>query len=128
MQDGIAEESVGVEILFLEILLLLLVGGHAFEPAQGGHHGEQEVEFGVLRDVRLDEDGRLLRIESGGEPVEDHLEDVCLDARGVSVVGGEGVPVGDKEKTVVVVLEPGPVLQGTDVVADVQLAGRSHAA
>ena len=53
---------------------------------------------------------------------------LSLTLRGVGVVGGEGVPVGDKEKTVVVVLEPGPVLQGADVVANVQFACRSHAA
>ena len=78
--------------------------------------------------MRLDEDGRLLRIESGGEPVEDHLENIVLHPRGVRVIGGEGVPVGGEEKTLVVVLQPDPVLQSAHVVANVQLAGRSHAA
>ncbi len=127
-EHGIAEESVGVEILLLEILLLLLVGRDAFEPAQRGHHGEQQVEFGVLRHMRLDEDGRLLGIESGGEPVESHFKDVGLDPRGISVIGGESMPVGDKEKAIVFVLEPGPVLQRSDVVANVQFTCRSHAA
>ena len=128
LQDGIPEESVGVEVLFLEILLLVLVGRDALKPAERGHHGEQQMKLGVLRNVRLDEDGRLLGIEASGEPVKGHLKNVVLDPRGVSVIGREGVPVGDKEEAIVFFLEPNPVLQCTNIVADVQLACRSHAA
>src|SRR5262249_21633642 len=53
---------------------------------------------------------------------------VLLHARGVSVVGGQRVPVGNKEEAVVLVLHADPVLQRAHVVAEVQLARRAHAA
>ncbi len=69
-----------------------------------------------------------LGIEAGGEVVEDHLKRVLLHHARVGVVGGQRVPVGDEEEAVVLVLQVDPVAQGADVVAEVQLAGGSHAA
>ena len=61
LEGGIAEEAVGVEIFVLDVVELLFVGGDAFEPAEGGDHGEEEVEFGVFGDEGLQEDDGLLR-------------------------------------------------------------------
>jgi hypothetical protein len=51
LQQRVAEEAVGGEILLLELLLLILVTRHAFEPAERHHHREQQVELSVLRHV-----------------------------------------------------------------------------
>jgi len=99
LQDRVPEEAVGVEVLLLELLLLLLEGRHPLQPADGRDHGEEQVELGVLLDVALDEERAALGIESGGDPVGEHLPLGLRDARGVLVLAGEGVPVGRKEKT-----------------------------
>ena len=70
----------------------------------------------------------LLRIESGGKVVEDDLQRVLLHHARVGVVGGQGVPVGDEEEAVVLVLQVDPVAQGANVIAQMQLARGSHAA
>src|SRR5262249_49898481 len=72
----------------------------------------------------------FLRIEAGGEIVRDNLNRVLCDSTGVGVVAGQGVPVGDEVEAIVggIVLQPDPVLQCAEVMADVQLAGRPHAA
>ena len=85
------------------------------------------MEHGVLGHERLPEQHCLLGIEAGGEPVDDHVVDVVLERRGVLVVRGEGVQVGDDEEAVVFVLQAYPVLQRTVVVAEVQGAGGAHA-
>src|SRR6266851_7795780 len=88
------------------------------------------MEFGVFGDQRLLEDDRFLRVEAGGEVVGDDFDGVLGDLGGVGVVAGEGVPVGYEIEAVVfgIVLEADPILQGAEIVADVQLAGGAHAA
>src|SRR5581483_5568232 len=97
LQYGIAKEAVGAKVLFLDVFALLLVGGDALQPAQRGDHGEQQVEFGVLRHVRLDEHNAAIRGEACGQPVEHHFQRVLLDAAGIGIVGGERVPISDEE-------------------------------
>ena len=58
LQQRIAEEAVGREVLLLQLLLLVLVGRHALEPAERRDHRQQQVQFGVLRHARLDEKRR----------------------------------------------------------------------
>ena len=84
----------------------------------------------MLRDVALHEEHGLLRVEAGGEVVEDDFAGVRRDVGGVGVVGGQGVPVGDEEVALVLaaVLQLDPVGEGAHVVAEVQLAGGAHAA
>ena len=71
LQQWITEEPVGGEILLLERLLLVLVARNALQPAQRRHHGQQQVQLGVLGDVRLDEERGHPRIQAGREPVDD---------------------------------------------------------
>ncbi len=78
--------------------------------------------------VRLDEHHALLRIETGGQPVEENVDRIFFYARGVGVVGGQGVPVGDEEEALVLVLHANPVFERADVVAEMQLAGGTHSA
>jgi len=135
LEEGVAEKAEGVEVLFAELLLLVLVGGDALEPGEGGEHGEEGEELGVLGDVRLDEEGGALGVEAGGEEVEGDVADVFAEAGGVGVVGGEGVEIGDEEEAVVLglagvgeeILEADPVEEGAHVVAEVERAGRAHA-
>jgi len=127
LQERVAEEAVGGEVLLAQLLLLVLVAGDSLQPTERREHAEEGVEAVVLQDVRLLEDDAAARIEAGGEEVQRDLEDVFLDAAGVGVVGGEGVEVGDEEVAVVVLLEVDPVVEGTHVVAEVQATGGAHA-
>ena len=52
LEERVAEEAVGGEVLFAELLLLVLVGGDALEPAERGEHAEEQEELGVLRGRR----------------------------------------------------------------------------
>ena len=54
LQQGVAQEAVAAQIRH-GVLQLLLVGGHPLQPAQGRHHGQQQVQLGVLDHLGLDE-------------------------------------------------------------------------
>ena len=69
-----------------------------------------------------------LGIETRGKVIDHDLKRVLLDAAGVGVIRGQGVPVGDEKEAVVLVLQAHPVAQGADVVAEVELSGGTHAA
>src|SRR5262245_10141409 len=77
---------------------------------------------------RLDEDGRLIRIESGGQPVGDHRHRVFVDLRRVRVIAGERVPIGDEMVALVNVLQLDPVFKRALVIAEVQTTRRAHSA
>src|SRR5271169_4555301 len=87
------------------------------------------MEFGVCGDLGLEEDGGFGGVEARGEEVDGDLQGVFSDGGGVGVVGGEGVPVGDEVEALVggIGLQLDPVLQGAEVVADVETSGRAHA-
>jgi hypothetical protein len=98
LQQRIAQEPVGGEIAVGELFLLVLVGGHALEPAQRRAHRQQQMQLGVLGHPALDEQHRLFRIDAGGQPVDHHLPDTGLDDLGRVVVRRERMPVGDEEQ------------------------------
>ena len=78
----------------------------------------------------LDEERGFLGVDAGGQPVDDHVIDITLDAVAVLpvlVLGGQGMPVGNEEEAVVRALQANPVFQRAVVVAQVQSAGRAHA-
>ena len=66
-------------------------------------------------------------VQSRSEPVDQHIADVLLQARGVLVAGRERVPVGDEEVALVLVLQLDPVAQRAVIVAQVQRARGTHA-
>ena len=70
LQQRVAEEAVGREVLALELLLLVLVARHTLEPAQRSDHREQQMQLGVLGHVGLYEQGCDARIQPGGQPVD----------------------------------------------------------
>ena len=51
LEHRIAEETVGAQILLRNILALFFVGRNALQPAQRRDHGEQQVQFSMLRHV-----------------------------------------------------------------------------
>jgi hypothetical protein len=84
LQQRIAEEAVGGEVLVRELFLLVLVGRHALQPAQRRHHRQQQVQLGMLGHLGLDEHGRLRRVDAGRQPVDDHVRGVVLMVPGSS--------------------------------------------
>ena len=70
----------------------------------------------------------LGRIESRSQKIQRDLERIGRDLRGVGVVGGERVQIGDEEVTVKLVLQLDPVGQSAHVVAQMQLSCGAHAA
>jgi hypothetical protein len=76
----------------------------------------------------LNEQGAFFRIETGTEPIDHHFIDITGNGAGVFVVAGQGVPVGNKEKTVVFVLHADPVGQGAVQIAQMKRAGGPHTA
>ena len=68
----------------------------------------------MLGHAALDEQGGLFGVDAGGQPVDHHVVDIAFDAVAVLpvlVLGGQGMPVGDEEETVVCALQANPVLQ-----------------
>ena len=127
LEERITEEAVGSQILLAQLLLLILVAGDAFQPAKRSEHAEQQMQLGVLGNVRLDKDRALSGIQSRCQKVDSDIEDALFQTAGVGVVGGQGVEVGDEEVAVVVLLQVHPVVEGAHVVAEVQSAGGAHA-
>ena len=127
LQQRIAEEAVGGQVLFLELGLLVLVAGHALEPAQRRDHRQQQVQFGVLGHLRLHEQRGDARVQSRRQPVDEHLVDEFGQLLGVFVARGQRMPVGDEEIALVLVLQLDPVLECAMVVAKMQLTRRPHA-
>ena len=69
---------------------------------------------------------------SGSSPAASQSSSTSIEfslmLRGVGVVGGQRVPVGDEEEAIVLVLQLDPVIQRAHEVSQVQLAGGAHAA
>jgi len=128
LQQRIPQEAVRAEVLIFDVLALLFVGRDALEPPERRDHAEQQVQFGMLRNMRLDEQSRLLRIQPGRQEIRGDFDTALFHARGVGVIRCERVPVGDEKKAVILLLQAHPVLQGADVMSEVELAGWSHAA
>ena len=77
----------------------------------------------MLFHVRLHEHDALLGIETSGVQTHRHVHGQ-LGEIGRFVRLRDRVQVDNAEQTVVLRLQPDPVLHGAEVVADVQLAGR----
>ena len=73
LQQRIAEEAEHCEIFFLQILNLVLVRRDALQPAERCHHSQQAKQLTMLFDMALHEDGALLRVEPGRQPVERNI-------------------------------------------------------
>ena len=84
LQYGISHQSVLDGVFgFAHLADFVFEGRHPHEPAQGRYHGKQGAQGHDFRDVGLDEDNATLRIDTGGQPIQNHILDVRLDLRDV---------------------------------------------
>jgi hypothetical protein len=127
LQERVAEEANRRQIAIREVLLLFFVGRHPFEPRDGHHHRQQQVQLGVLGNERLDEDRALLRVDPGGNPVREVVGRVAGELGRVGVLARQRVPVGDEVETIVLNLEADPVAQRAGQMSEMELSGRAHA-
>src|SRR5262249_39117792 len=128
LQKRIAKETVRVEIVFLDLAHLLLIGRNPLQPWERNNHRKKQMQLGMLHDTRLDEQCRSIGVDSRGKPVDSIVDNVFANARGGIVVGRQRVPVHDAVKALVFVLQPNPVVKSADEVTEVQLTRRPHAA
>jgi hypothetical protein len=63
LEQRIPEEPDARQIAIGELVDLLLVGGHALEPGNGRDHLQQQVQLGMFRHQRLDEERALFGID-----------------------------------------------------------------
>ena len=127
-EHRVTQEPVRGEVARPQRIDLVLVGRHAFQPAERRDHREVERELRVLRHARLQKDRGLLRVEPDRQPVENGVARVRGERLGVGIVGRQRVEVGDEEETSILpgVLKIDPVLDGSEVVAEVDAPGRSE--
>ena len=81
----------------------------------------------MFRHSRLHEQRAFLRIEPGGEQRQRHIDRAGAQISRL-VRYRDGVVVDDAEKRLVLVLQINPVLDGSEVISDVQRAGGLYAA
>ena len=53
LQQWVAQKTVGAQVFVFELFLLVFVGGHALQPTDGGAHGQQGEQLGVLGQAAL---------------------------------------------------------------------------
>jgi hypothetical protein len=98
LQQRIAEKTVGRQILVLQLFLLILVGRHALQPAERRHHRQQQMQFGMLGHLRLDEQRR----PAGSTPAASQsmtMSQVRIDdALRVVVLGGQACQSATKNR------------------------------
>ena len=105
--------------LFLELR-------HAIEPAEPGDAIEHPGQFGVLGDLALVEHDVFFRIDAAGDERRGHLAD-GLRQFGRLLPDRDGVQIDDAINAVVAVLQFDKALDGAEIIAEVQVAGRLHA-
>ena len=99
LQDRVSEKAIGAEVAFLDLFLLFLVGRIAFQPRDGNDHREQQMQDGVVRHLRLDEDRRALRVDAGCKPIDEQFPHKFPDPTGVGIVGRQRMPIGYEEES-----------------------------
>ncbi len=77
------------------------------------------MQLGMFRHPRLDEQGRFARIDAHRQPIDDDVKNRLANDRGILVRRRQGVPIGDKEKTLEFVLQLHPVFQHSVIVPKV---------
>ena len=102
--------------------------GMALEPRQLCDHREQQVQLRVLFHFGLHEKYALRGIESRCHPVRGRVEGRLADLRRIGVVGRQRVPVRDEEETGILLLQPHPVADGAEVIAEMHTARWTEAA
>ena len=121
LESGVGEESGRDEIgLALGGLVLELRHTAQFTERDGAFH--DPTELGVLGNVTLHEDRRLLGVESDGEQSGGEIECARTDDSG-AIGHGEGVEIDDSVERVAFGLTTHPIAKGTEIVAEVHRTG-----
>ena len=105
---------------------LLLELGHPVEPAHLADAAQHPGELGVRRDVALHEQDRALRVDAGGEQGGGRLAGVAAQLVGV-LQRGQGVLVDQAVEAVIGRLQPHPMPDRAQIVAQVDAGGRLDA-
>ena len=117
LQNWIREQA---QVHVLRMLLgHLLEGGSTLDPAERGHHRQQEVELCDLRHLGLLIDDAPRRIDADSQQVRGQIEHLVLDLVPVGL-GREGVVIRDEVEALVLALEVDPVLGRAEVIAEVE--------
>ena len=104
LQNGVSQKTIGRQISIGNLFLFFLVRRIAFQPRNGRDHGKQEMQNRVIRVGRLNEDRRFLRIDSDGQPIDQHLVHEFPDPARIGIVCRQRMPIRHKEKAFVLVL------------------------
>ncbi len=122
-QHRILQQPVADRFLRLRLRFVLR---HPFQPAHRRHAGQHPREFGVLRHRRLHHDGRVLRIDARRQEQRRRFQDLRAQL-GRLLIHRDGVQIDDAEDALVVALDLDPILQRTQIVSNMQIAGRLNA-
>ena len=101
LQNGIAEETVVVQVLVLDAFQRFFVRGIALQPAECRHHGQQQMQLRVFRNDRLLENYALCRIESRRQVIDHDLQRVLRNRGRVRVIARQRMPIRDEVKAVI---------------------------
>src|ERR1043165_5024552 len=120
-RDGRIVEQSGHHAFLLRRLVLVL--RLSFELADRRQRIQDPGKLGMLRNGRLNEQRRLLRIDAGGKERERHVTTTLAELRRI-IAGDDRVIIQHHEDRLGLVLPPCPVLHRAEVVSDVELTGR----
>ena len=124
--NGIIHQS-GVDVVDV-LLFFVFELRHSFEHTDRCDRVQKPHEFCMLGHLGLNENHRLLGVETGGEEVERRVKN--LSCQFFRIVGGRNrVKIDDAviTRVGVIVLQPDPVLEGPEIIAEVQFARRLYA-
>jgi len=84
----------------------------------------------MLLDLGLDKECAPVRVETGAQPVDDHIHYILGYFARIGIIARQGMPVGNEIETLIssVVLQLHPVLEGAVIISQVQFARGPHAA
>ena len=110
-------------VWIVDPLRLIFELGHPLQLADRRDRVQQPLQFRMLRHMRLNEERRALRIDTRGEQTDRHLS--SPGGQRPRIVGvGDGMQIDDAENAFMHLLQPDPVLDRTEPVADVEFTGR----
>ena len=128
LQHRVTQETIGRQIAIIKPGDLILKAGHPLHPGKRRDHRQQQVQLSMLRYPRLNKQRSRPGVNSGREPVDNHLPDAIFDDGRVFIVSGQCMPVGNEEITLVLVLQFDPVFQDAMVMTQMQPTRRAHSA
>ena len=124
LQHRIIEQTHGRTLCILASLVFEL--GHALQPAHARDAIQQPSKLGVLAYGGLNEDGRALGINAGGDV---RGGDFTTAAGEIFRIGAsrDRMQIDDAINALVLILQAHKLLQGAEIIAEMQAVGRLHA-